>query len=184
VTLVTASADQRQSLGIQLLADLRTVFGDTDLMTTETVLQKLNALEDAPWNDLRGKSLDARGLSGRLRKYELSSKTIRLDTETTAKGYRREDLADLWTRYLPPPKDEKDAVGSPSDSAVTSVTPSQSPDTRDAVTDVTHKSLGQPAELPVLFGGTQICADCAEPYDQPGFTSRCRDRHLHDHDHH
>ncbi len=30
VTLVTAAADQKQRLGIQLLADLRTVFGDDE----------------------------------------------------------------------------------------------------------------------------------------------------------
>ncbi len=71
-------------------------------MATETILDKLHALEDAPWGDLRGKPLDARGLASRLRKYELSSKTIRLDADHTAKGYRREDLADLWSRYLPP----------------------------------------------------------------------------------
>ena len=28
-----------------------------------------------------------------------------------------------------------------------------------------------------LFPGTNICADCGEPYDQPGLVSRCKPRH-------
>ena len=59
VTLVSAAADQKQSLGIQLLADLRTVFGDADVMFTDTTLEKLHKLEESPWGDLRGKELDA-----------------------------------------------------------------------------------------------------------------------------
>jgi Protein of unknown function (DUF3631)/Domain of unknown function (DUF4326) len=49
VTLVSAAADQKQSLGIQLLADLRTVFGDADVMFTDTTLEKLHKLEESPW---------------------------------------------------------------------------------------------------------------------------------------
>ncbi len=143
VTLVTAAADQKQSLGIQLLADLRVIFGDIEVMATETVLSKLHALEDAPWADLRGKPLDARGLASRLRKYELSSKTVRLDADHTAKGYRREDLADLWSRYLPPPRDSDD----------TSDTTSQPPGSSDAVTPVTEKSQGELTEPRLLFPG-------------------------------
>jgi Protein of unknown function (DUF3631) len=58
-------------------------------------------LEEAPWGDLKGKPLDERGLANRLRAYGVKSKTIRLGT-ATAKGYRREDLHDVWLRYLPP----------------------------------------------------------------------------------
>lgn len=32
-------------------------------------------------------------------------------------------------------------------------------------------------DKPVLFASTNICADCGEPYDQPGLVSRCRKRH-------
>ena len=103
VTLVTAAAvDDKQSLGIQLLADLRTVFGDADVMATETILERLNALEESPWADLRGRELDARGLANRLRRYEVKPQTVRPDAGHTAKGYRREDLADIWSRYLSP----------------------------------------------------------------------------------
>jgi len=163
VTLVSATADQKTSLGIQLIADLRAVFGDHEVMATETILGKLHAFEDAPWGDLRGKPLDARGLANRLKRYGVAPKTVRIDANKTAKGYSRDDLADLWTRYL----------GEPRDSSVTSVTTSQG----YAVTDVTQKSQGTQTGRPTLFEGSDQCADCGEPYDQPGLTSRCRDRH-------
>jgi uncharacterized protein DUF3631 len=44
---VAAAADTKQSLGIQLLADQRTVFGDTEVLATETILEPLHALEES-----------------------------------------------------------------------------------------------------------------------------------------
>lgn len=99
VTLVTAALAAPPSLGVRLLADLRTVFGDRDYVTTEDILSALVAMDDAPWGDLRGKALDARGLSRRLAKYDVKPKTVRVG-ERTAKGYARSDLADSWTRYV------------------------------------------------------------------------------------
>lgn len=32
-------------------------------------------------------------------------------------------------------------------------------------------------DRPVLFTGTNICADCGEPYNNPGLVSRCKKRH-------
>ena len=69
-------------------------------MSTERLLELLHALEESPWGDLRGKPLDARGLARRLRPYEVRPTTIRVG-DATPKGYRREDLADAWSRYLP-----------------------------------------------------------------------------------
>jgi hypothetical protein len=52
------------SLGIALLRDIRTVFGNTDGLPTEELLRRLCALDESPWGDLRGKPLDARGWPG------------------------------------------------------------------------------------------------------------------------
>jgi hypothetical protein len=115
VTLVTLSMGRTPSLGVRLLSDLRTVFGDRDAMSTEEILAALHDLDEAPWVDLKGKPLAARGLASRLRQYEVHSKTVRIG-ENTAKGYTREDLHDPWARYLP------EAVGLPPKESVTSVT--------------------------------------------------------------
>lgn len=132
VTLVTASRGKAHSIGVQLLADIRSVFrsiGD-DKLTTDQLVRALSDLEESPWKTIRkGESLDPRGLALRLGKYGIGSKPQR-HGETVFKGYSRAQFDDAWNRYLP-------AATSPPDSAVTAVTD----DTSDTdVTDVTDKS--------------------------------------------
>ena len=103
VALIAAGREQEPSLGIRLLADLRTVFGNTEAFFTEAILTGLQALDEAPWKDLNGKGLDSRGLALRLRQYGIASKQIRGGT-SNKKGYLRADLADAWARYLPSPQ--------------------------------------------------------------------------------
>ena len=99
--LVGESQATGETLGIRLLSDLRVVFADHRALSTVDILHKLNALEDSPWGDLRGKPLDARGLSQRLRKYDAKSVNIRIGEEIV-KGYKAEDMHDPWSRYLIP----------------------------------------------------------------------------------
>lgn len=101
VTLVTQSKESTPSLGVRLLEDLQGVFGDQDSLPTEQILERLHAMDEAPWGDLRGRPLDARGLAKKLRPYGVKSTTIRI-LASTAKGYRRADLIDAWSRYLHP----------------------------------------------------------------------------------
>ena len=139
VTFVTDVTAATASLGVRLLEDIQTVFEDREHVSTESLLAALVAMDEAPWGDLRGKPLDARGLARRLSKYEVKPKTIR-DGNVTAKGYDRSDFYDAWSRYVTCDgpantkfKETKEHVNghadAPSllslDSAVTSVTPSQ-----------------------------------------------------------
>jgi hypothetical protein len=101
VALIATSREEEQSLGIRLLADLRTVFGETEALFTDAILQALHELEESPWKDLKGKSLDSRGLGLRLRQYGIKSNRFR-DGVTNKRGYARADLVDAWERYLPP----------------------------------------------------------------------------------
>lgn len=119
VALVAESKGSTPSLGVRLLSDLRTVFADADLMSTEDVLTALKMLEEAPWADLAGKGLNARGLANRLREYGVGSKNVRLGEKVT-KGYAATDLHDAWSRYLPP-------VGTPPMESATSATAATPP---------------------------------------------------------
>ncbi|MGH3802646.1 MAG: DUF3631 domain-containing protein, partial [Pseudonocardiaceae bacterium] len=96
-----AQSAESGSLGLRLLADLRTVFGDADRMSTETILVALRELDESPWSDLKGKALDSRGLAYRLKPYGVTSTKVKLG-DASVRGYRREDLHDAWQRYLPP----------------------------------------------------------------------------------
>jgi len=100
--LVLAAKEVELSLGIRLLADLKTVF-DADMSTalpTEIILSHLIALPESPWGDLKGKPITDRSLASRLRQYGVKSKVIRIG-DRTPRGYTRGDLYDAWIRYLP-----------------------------------------------------------------------------------
>ena len=100
------------SLGIRLLTDIRTVFGEREAMATKTLLNELINMDESIWADIRGKPITDRGLSLRLRPYEVASKVVRLG-DATAKGYAKEDFYDAWRRYLPqPPTEEVTSVTS------------------------------------------------------------------------
>jgi hypothetical protein len=114
VTLVTLSKESTPSLGVRLLHDVRAVFGDADQLPTRELLDKLHALDESPWGDLKGKPLDDRGLARRLNAYGVKPTTIRV-LASTSKGYRRTDFHDAWSRYLSP-------LGSSPDGKVTGVT--------------------------------------------------------------
>lgn len=109
VELVTAAKkDDKASLGIKLLTDVRDAFDGAHRMPTAHILASLNALDDSPWADLAGKPLDARGLAKRLGEYvtadnePIKARNIKTG-DGVVKGYYAADLADAWTRYCPPP---------------------------------------------------------------------------------
>ena len=106
VALVAVAREVEPSLNLRLLADLRTVFGKHhDALHTKTILAELHKLEDAPWDDIKGKPLSDNQLARRLRNYDVKPKDIRID-DVVLKGYRRADLHDAWRRYLPPLSEE------------------------------------------------------------------------------
>jgi Protein of unknown function (DUF3631) len=115
VALVQLAHEVEPSLNIRLLADVRTVFGDEQQLATKKILVELCLIEDAPWNDLKGKPITHNQLARRLKEYGVKPKTLRLNDGHFAKGYARADLHEVWRRYLPPSPDK--AV-----TAVTSVT--------------------------------------------------------------
>jgi hypothetical protein len=112
VALVSDSKETEPSLGIRLLADLRTVFGDRDEMASKAILAELHGLPESPWGDIKGKPLNERGLAHRLRQYGVKSKTVRIG-DATPKGYSRADLHGQWLRYLPPPPDRSATRATP-----------------------------------------------------------------------
>ena len=110
VAFVTESRQSTPSLGIRLLSDLRAAFGEQPAMSTAELISSLCAIEEAPWSDLRGKSITDRFLAGRLKEYEVKSKKIRIG-EHTLRGYERADFHDAWERYLGPPHSESGTRG-------------------------------------------------------------------------
>ena len=98
--------DGSVSLGVRLLSDLRTIFGDALALSTDTILTRLcsgpeaGLGADAPWSELRGKPLGVRGLAVFLGRYGVNSTKVKIDGRAL-QGYRAEHLWDAWKRYLP-----------------------------------------------------------------------------------
>jgi Protein of unknown function (DUF3631) len=84
-----------------LLSDIRDAFGTTDKLPTKTLLERLHAISEAPWADIRGKPLNDAGLAKRLEGYGIKPKLVRIGTEVS-RGYDRSEFYEAWKRYLPP----------------------------------------------------------------------------------
>jgi hypothetical protein len=100
LSLLKSGAEHTETEGTRLLADIKEAFEGNDKLHQETLLLKLHNLPESPWLDIRGKSLDARGLSSRLKPYGIRSKPIR-SGDAVKKGYAITDFDDAWKRYLP-----------------------------------------------------------------------------------
>ena len=87
------------NVAVQLLADIKAVFGDDDRLTTAALLELLHGLEESPWSDWFGKPITARFLADKLRPFEIRSKSIRVG-DSTPKGYERAAFLDAWDQYL------------------------------------------------------------------------------------
>jgi len=127
VRLVRAASDSEPSIGIRLLSDLRSIFGDKKHMRTDNILTTLHQVSESPWKEFHGKPIDARQLAQALNPYGIKSKTLR-DGNETVKGYTSESMVDAWTRYLPRPSDRRVIEADPcvsndcADASVTRVT--------------------------------------------------------------
>lgn len=102
------------SLGARLLRDIREVMGDRDAIFSAHLIDALIEPDDSEWADLWGKPLDQRRLARELKKYGISSTTVRIG-DNRAKGYRasgEDGFAQAWERYLPaqpaPVRDNRD----------------------------------------------------------------------------
>ncbi len=113
-TMTEAEGQQEEdtSLGPRLLADLREVFAEDERLDSKAVLDRLCRLDEAPWDDLFGRRLDARGLAARLRPYGIKPKVIRIGN-ATPRGYERADFLDAWARYLAPDRNTRNTRNTP-----------------------------------------------------------------------
>lgn len=101
VVMVAKAKEKPATLGIRLLADIRSVLGDRGRITTAELLDALHGLESAPWGNIKGEPIDSRFLARTLGRYEIpTNNTIRTEAGT-AKGYARQHFADAFERYLP-----------------------------------------------------------------------------------
>jgi hypothetical protein len=168
--------DTERSTSLRLLADLRTIFGDTDRMASSAILDALHKLDGSPWANWYGRLLNTNDLANMLRPYGVHSVDVKVDGKAL-KGYRRDHLYDAWMRYLQPEDTKTDeTTATPATPAtplvrdtspVAPVAPAATPATpKNAVTravapvaPVADTTNGQPPLEP--------CPSCDQPFGLP-----------------
>ncbi|RQY15532.1 DUF3631 domain-containing protein [Burkholderia stagnalis] len=102
---LSGSAEQSQSTGAELLADIQDMFDAANVQKVFSADMLAHLCEDeekpwATWN--RGKPMALKQLATRLGEYGIKSAQIRIGYETK-KGYLRSQFDDAFGRYLSPP---------------------------------------------------------------------------------
>jgi putative DNA primase/helicase len=112
VSLSVRRAAGQESVRVQLLVDIRAIFGARDIerISSADLVFELCSLEGRPWQDwANGRSMTTNQLARQLAHFEIRPKTMRMGKDQQpSKGYERSDFSDAFTRYLPPlvPSDE------------------------------------------------------------------------------
>jgi hypothetical protein len=114
--------DTERSVSLQLLSDLRGIFGEEQRMHGATILEHLHRVEGAPWGNWYGRLLNANDLANLLRPYGVHSVDVKVDGQVR-KGYRRDPLYDAWTRYLPLEESKTDETSGTDATPATPATP-------------------------------------------------------------
>jgi Protein of unknown function (DUF3631) len=86
---------------IELLKDIRRVFGDADAIRSADLVAQLVADPERPWADWRhGRALTPKQLGGLLRPFGICSETVG-PLGAQAKGYKRIHFEEAWDLYCP-----------------------------------------------------------------------------------
>jgi Protein of unknown function (DUF3631) len=99
--------EDADTMGVQLLGDIRTVFASTraEAIWTEDLLRHLHAMSEAPWGEYghQRKPITPRQLSNLLKPFGITVRQIWMpDAKANKQGYDRGQFASGWTRYLSP----------------------------------------------------------------------------------
>ena len=136
---LSGSESAAQTIGTELLADIREIFGqDLDRITTAELIRLLCTDDEKPWATFnRGNAITPRQVAKRLKEYGILSHTIRIGIET-AKGYTAHQFREVFSRYLPVPAELSVTTSQTSNYVALAVTdnPSRYP---DEIQNVTRK---------------------------------------------
>ncbi|WP_284226868.1 DUF3631 domain-containing protein [Mycobacterium antarcticum] len=98
--IVLTSNNGQASAGVQLLSDLRTVFGNVGKLRSADIVAALSKLPEWEHFHSNGTALTALDLSKLLKGYGVSSRDVLVGGKPY-KGYTADDLRDAWDRYTP-----------------------------------------------------------------------------------
>jgi len=93
---------QDGAIGVELLRDIRSTFGDDDVIRSSDLVAKLTADAERSWAEWKhGRPLTQKQLAGLLAPFHIISLTVHPPGLPDGKGYRRIDFEEAWAAYCP-----------------------------------------------------------------------------------
>ena len=94
--------EQDGAIGVELLRDIRSAFGDADVIRSSDLVAKLTADPERPWAEWKhGRPLTQKQLAALLAPFHIISLTVHPPGLPDGKGYRRIDFKGAWAAYCP-----------------------------------------------------------------------------------
>jgi hypothetical protein len=92
--------EQDGAIGVELLRDIRSAFGEDDVIRSSDLVAKLTADPERPWAEWKhGRPLTQKHLAGLLAPFHIISLTVHRRGLPDGKGYRRIDFEEAWAAY-------------------------------------------------------------------------------------
>ncbi len=99
---LVSGEEQDGAIGVELLRDIRSTFGDDDVIRSSDLVAKLTADPERPWAEWKhGRPLTQKQLAGLLAPFHIISLTVHPPGLPDGKGYRRIDFEEAWAAYCP-----------------------------------------------------------------------------------
>ncbi|RII26682.1 MAG: DNA primase [Geobacter sp.] len=105
---LSGSDGENRTIGTELLSDIQEIFTEQklDRISTADLIKALCADDEKTWATYnRGFPIKPRQLASKLKGYGIHSKSIRMSTYETPKGYERSQFEDAFFRYVSIPPD-------------------------------------------------------------------------------
>jgi putative DNA primase/helicase len=101
--ILSGEGHDAASINVELLADIKKAFGDTDAIASADLVAALVSDPERPWAEWgkNGKPITQNGLARLLRHFRITSQTVHLAGRADAKGYRRVWFEEHWAAYFP-----------------------------------------------------------------------------------
>lgn len=148
--ILNAEGESNGSRGVDLLTDVKTIFGLKEKLTAKEMVDELSRDDEMAWSTYnRGSPITVRQVIRILNEFGLRTKQKR---PTNQRFYFRLDFEDVWNRYLQP--ENHDAEGDfsvfSSDSKSLGVTPVVTQECVSHVTPLSPVTIGQTNQLNLL----------------------------------
>jgi putative DNA primase/helicase len=101
--ILSGEGHDTSAINVELLADSRKAFGESEVMTSADLVAALVADPERPWATWgkRDKPLTQNQLARLLRPFGIISETVHPLGRADAKGYKRAHFEEAWAAYLP-----------------------------------------------------------------------------------